>query len=59
MEDFCVLWGAPCVQNDRFGFCFGVIFDALWGSGAIVKIELSRESELNPEVGGGSELRQI
>ena len=57
LEDFGEISGAKCVPNECFGITFGAILGDFWGSGGILKIELSRESELNPEGWGGSGIR--
>ena len=59
LEDFGEIKGGKGAQNERFGITFGTILGDFWGSGGILKIELSRESELNPEGWRGSGFRQI
>ena len=53
LEDFWETEGDKGYPNERFWYPFGSILGAFRSSGRIVKIELSRESELNPGGCGG------
>ena len=59
LDDFWETEGDRGYPNGRFWRPFSSILGAFRRSGHIVKIELSRESELNPGGCGGSGIRQI